>query len=95
VVNKEKEKKEEEGLGARAQPVLCEIQFGNDPLWVVKREEEGLGVPPLGSGYPLQVLVGCALLRLLWAFRCYPSRGYAILGRRPSATPPSPQPCPP
>jgi hypothetical protein len=52
---------------------LCEIQFEE------KEKEEGLGVPPLGSGYTLQFLVGCATLRLLWDFRCYPSRGYAIL----------------
>jgi hypothetical protein len=45
-----------------------------------EKEEEGLGVPPWwGSGYPLQFLVGCAALRLLWDFRFYPSRGYAIL----------------
>ncbi|MDR1500740.1 MAG: hypothetical protein LBI58_07155, partial [Tannerellaceae bacterium] len=57
----------------------------------MNEEEEGLGVPPLGSGYPLQFLVRCATLRSLWDFRFYPSRGFALLGRRPSATPPYPK----
>jgi hypothetical protein len=43
-----------------------------------KEKEEGLGVPPLGSGYTLQFLVRCAALRSLWDFRFYPSRGFAI-----------------
>jgi hypothetical protein len=47
-----------------------------------KEKEEGLGVPPLGSGYPLQFLVRCAALHSLWDFRFYPSRGYAILSLR-------------
>jgi hypothetical protein len=76
---------------ARPRAVFNEIQSGNARPRVVKEEEkekeEGLGVPPFGVGQvcdlTLQVLVGCAALRLLWAFRCYPSRSFAILDRRP------------
>jgi hypothetical protein len=65
----------------RSQTAFIEIQLGNGrlPYQYPKEEKEGLGVPPLGSGYTLQFLVGCTALRLLWDFRCYPSRGYALL----------------
>jgi hypothetical protein len=51
-----------------------------------KKKEEVLGVPPVGVGLyaasPRRlryVPLRSTALRLLWAFRCYPSRGYAIL----------------